>query len=316
MANDDIQGTVTDGSGNPVQGATVALFLNNGNDGDAVLYTTTDANGNYLFDRHPQGNGMSQEWHITAYNEDGSGQFNSLSKPYVTASLRETIPDSVEMQYYGTTWSQGDTTWLDEKSNRDMSLTGDFQDATLSDDTEALSSDGTDDHGETTLPSTLEGTALVSFSAELAFEYTSSDFHRLTGVRNTIGGQWFHISVGADANAGLDSGNMYVTLDDQDGSRLQFGPSSNPNLNDGIRHNVSVIINDSSQNDVEMIIDGSSVDLTFDTTENPDNFGPWSYNLGTFASNNSGTIENYFDGKIGAIRWHDLAITEQTISDY
>jgi hypothetical protein len=89
MANDDIQGTITDEADNPIDGAPVALIRDEGDGGDDVVYTTTDANGDYLFEGHPQGDGTTQEWHVVAHFEDGSGSYNTYSKPNVSADLPE-----------------------------------------------------------------------------------------------------------------------------------------------------------------------------------------------------------------------------------
>lgn len=96
MSNDDIQGTILDEAGNPISGAVVALIPDEGDSGDNVLYTTTDANGNYLFDAHPQGDGTTQQWHIVAQYQDGGGEYNTLSRPNVSAALPGggTVPDS------------------------------------------------------------------------------------------------------------------------------------------------------------------------------------------------------------------------------
>ena len=99
MAQDDIQGQVVDGSGNPVSGAIVELtksYQSSPTEREKVFRTTTDSNGNYIFTGHPDGDGTTQEWHVAAYSHDGTAYVNSFNNPGVTADLpSNTIPDSV-----------------------------------------------------------------------------------------------------------------------------------------------------------------------------------------------------------------------------
>lgn len=122
MAQDDIQGVVTDENGDPVQDAVVALFPNGGTE-ETVVYTTTDSNGEYLFDSHPYGDGTTQQWHLAARYDDGSGNFNSLSLPYVSADLPSSaIPDSA-IHHYPTDEGSG-TTLTDNVAAADGTING------------------------------------------------------------------------------------------------------------------------------------------------------------------------------------------------
>jgi len=98
MAQDDIQGQVVDPSGNPVSGAIVELtrsFESNPVEKQTVLRTTTDSNGNYIFEFHPDGDGTTQDYHVSCYNHDGTAYVNSFNNPGVTADLpSNVIPDS------------------------------------------------------------------------------------------------------------------------------------------------------------------------------------------------------------------------------
>jgi len=102
MAQDDIQGQVVDAQGNPVDGAIVELtksYQSSPTGQEAVQRTTTDSNGNYIFEGHPDGDGTTQEWHVSAYNHDGTAYVNSFNNPGVTADLpSNTIPDSAILQ--------------------------------------------------------------------------------------------------------------------------------------------------------------------------------------------------------------------------
>lgn len=105
MAQDDIQGQVVDPSGNPVSGAIVELtksFESNPVEEQTVLRTTTDSNGNYIFEFHPDGDGTTQDYHVSCYNHDGTAYVNSFNNPGVTADLpSNAIPDSVLVQSGG-----------------------------------------------------------------------------------------------------------------------------------------------------------------------------------------------------------------------
>jgi len=85
MADTDITGTVFDESGVPQPGATVALMLTEVD--SEVVYTTTDANGDYQFSSHPDGDGSSKNWHVVGYYEDTDGEYNGFSEPYISAEL-------------------------------------------------------------------------------------------------------------------------------------------------------------------------------------------------------------------------------------
>lgn len=99
MANSDIQGTVTDQSGNPVQGAVVEVTraeTSGTPEEDTVVRTTTDTYGQYLIDSFPGDvDGQSNEYHVSAYYYDGSNWLPAVNRPGVTAAFDSSIPDSV-----------------------------------------------------------------------------------------------------------------------------------------------------------------------------------------------------------------------------
>jgi len=80
-----ISGIVTDRSNNPIENATVNLFLQD--NGTASKETTTDVNGAYSFSEHPDGTGKVQTWHVVASHDDGVDKFFGLSKFGVRATL-------------------------------------------------------------------------------------------------------------------------------------------------------------------------------------------------------------------------------------
>lgn len=227
------------------------------------------------------------------------------------------IPDSVVLQYYGNTWTQGDSSWKDDIGSANMSLSGDFQDATLSDGNESILGDGTDDVGVVTLPSTLEGADLEQASFEFAVEFTDTSLTALCGSSDDDDNQWFAIRINSDENFNNDAGQIMVRYRDKDGNGVRFSPSSNPNLDDGNRHNISFVVNDSTVPDTELIIDGTSVSLNYASNSVADNWGTWDNNFRFWAyyRGTQGT-DLYSNVEIGAIRFHNEAISSQTIGDY
>lgn len=89
MADTDIQGTVTDPSGNSLQNAEVYLFRSDEVGNSAVVEkTTTDSNGDFIFNSHPDGNGNSTDYHVLFKFDDGSGtEYQFTSQWGVTAQL-------------------------------------------------------------------------------------------------------------------------------------------------------------------------------------------------------------------------------------
>jgi len=84
-----ISGVVLDDSQSPIQDATIAVTLTE--NGQDVIYDTTDVNGEYAFTEHPDGDNTKKEWHVTAAKNDVGDLFNAESKPFVRATLTPTI---------------------------------------------------------------------------------------------------------------------------------------------------------------------------------------------------------------------------------
>jgi len=141
MASDDIQGQVTDGTGNAVANAVVALW--NQDNPTKVITTQADSNGNYVFTNHPDGDGTSQNWHLAAYDpNDGSRQFPSLHS--INSQLPLDIPDGVVTQYQFEDDSDT-TTATDAVGSNDASITGGTFDSSARCGAFAFRSGGSDD---------------------------------------------------------------------------------------------------------------------------------------------------------------------------
>jgi len=88
MTDQDIQGKVTDIDGNPVIG--VPVYLVNQDNVNQVLRTTTDSNGDFIFNTHPDAQTSSDRYHVISggYNSENI-LVSSSSNPQVTADLIE-----------------------------------------------------------------------------------------------------------------------------------------------------------------------------------------------------------------------------------
>jgi len=203
MAQDDIQGQVVDAQGNPVSGAIVELTKSYQSSPDTrgdVFRTTTDSNGNYIFTGHQEGDGTTQEWHVSCYNHDGSAYVNSFNNPGVTADLpSNAIPDSVVTQHDATTESStgGITTISDLVGSRDLSGSA----SVISDGINAQQSyrfDGTDD-----LMTESAGSEFAAASDDFAFLFVAQQQEPSTTDA-------FYVDGGEDLEFGLQDNNNDV----------------------------------------------------------------------------------------------------------
>ena len=225
------------------------------------------------------------------------------------------IPDSVVLQYFATEVDGGDAAWPDDKGTENMTLTGGESNEALSDGAEALGFDGNDDKGLIDVPDDFDGDGLEAFSLEIAFETTDTGRNRLFGCRNDDGNQRIELLINADENFNEDEGRLSFRLSDGNASDLRAA-TNDISINDGNRKDVTVIVEDSTQNDLSIIVDGADESLTFGAQDNPDNFGTWDRDIGVMARSRDGTDDLHVDGSVGAIRWHDETNDKQTIGDY
>lgn len=248
--------------------------------------------------------GAFPEWR---FQHDGTwyGAHNAL----------DVIPSSVVLQYYGDTYSGGDTTWTDDNGVQNMSLTGGETATTLSDSAEAVGFDGSSDGGGITMPTSLEGASLENSSLEFTVQYSHTDTDCLFGINND-GDQLLLIRPNADEGFNSEAGNMYMRIRDANANDLNFAFDTYTGLNDGNRHDVSIIFNDTTANDVDVIVDGDNKALSFSATGGPNAFTSWDYDMGVARRNSTGSYIQNLACDIGAIRWHNEAITDQTIGDY
>jgi len=234
----------------------------------------------------------------------------------------DVIPDSVVVQNYATTWSQGDTTWVDDKTadgSQDATLVNSPNSTTLSDGSEAIETTGSE-YGHFPMPSGISGSGMSDFAIEWAFQYsTAQEFDSLWGVQNSGTNQTLEANMDVDGSGNSFNGGFRVRVIDGSNNAWRIAPSSNPNLDDGVRHDVTLSINDLDSQNATLIIDGSEVSLNYDTNQNPQtsNFADWDQDMGIWARHDSsGSYGAEFGASVGAFRWHKSSITSQTISDY
>lgn len=235
------------------------------------------------------------------------------------AVLWNAISDSVLVQHTAAGYSMGVSSIADDADadgTQPLSLTGDPQAATLSDGSDSLAFDATDDYGAVTLPAEFEGSGLNSFAIEIAGQYSSNTGK--WGVGNNNNNQYIHFAPNEDTGFNSSAGTFTFRIKDIDSNELFVEPSSNPSIDDGDRHDISLIVNDAANNDVDIILDGSTLSLNFASSQSPSNFGTWEDDFFYNAFNNQAidSIVKYQGGNVGAVRWHGQAITEQTIQGY
>jgi hypothetical protein len=125
------------------------------------------------------------------------------------------------------------------------------------------------------------------------------------------GGNW-EIQFNADEAFNDDAGNFRLFLRDDNGDDLSVAPSTNPGLNDGDTHKVTIDVVDSATNTVDIYLDGSEVSVSYANQQSPDNFA-FSRDFGFFARNNDGTVDSYIDIAHGIHRFHGSSTGGQTI---
>ena len=212
------------------------------------------------------------------------------------------IPDSVVQQFTGENFADP---WPDDAGLNDMAVSG-LTATTLSDGADAVAGDGDTDHGTATLP--ISGSDLQSFAFEVALEFTNNTAEVVAVINDGSSRQIIRVSP-------VD-GNIVFDLRDDNETRFQFEADNNPEIDDGVRHDILFSIIDSTENDARMWIDGGEVSVNVTTSEGPDNFRGWDYDMGYYARNDQGAIRNYWEGSIGIARWHGKAITEPTTVNY
>lgn len=312
MASDDIQGQVTDGTGNAVANAVVALW--NQDNPAEVITTQADSNGNYIFEEHPDGDGTSQNWHLAAYDpNDGSRQFPSLHS--IDSQLPPDIPDSV-IHRWPIDEGSG-TTVIDTVGNADGTING----PTWVTDTylggAALDADGTDDFVETTTLGDW-ASAHLSTSAGLAFTFeTTSSGGMFIGTERSDGDNRIRV---ANGEFGVGSGNVNFYIQDDTGTEAAIATDIG-GLNDGGRYRIYWVKDGTNVTDWQIWVgDGTGVSQVATQTPRTGTADTWQKfadPITFFAMNSSGNKQNFQSGVMDSVLVFDAAPTQSVIEqDY
>jgi hypothetical protein len=189
-----------------------------------------------------------------------------------------------------------------------MSMSGDPQSVTLNNGNNGVEADGNDDYGLAPIASVLNNTSMCY---EFSLQTTSSN-QRIWGLNeSTSGGNW-EIQFNGDEQYNSDPGNFRAFIRNSNGDTIAVAPSTNPGLNDGAVHRVTVDVVDTANNNVNIYVDGSEVNVSYGNQQSPDNFN-FSRDFGFFARNNVGTIELNLNIAHGIHRFHNQSTGGQTI---
>ena len=235
------------------------------------------------------------------------------SRAGLMSVAEDDIPDSVVYQYDARTYDGSDT-WTDDVGNQNMTIVGSPTKSTLSDGSDSISGDGVDDAGRGPKVPNIIGDG--EFTIEFAFQADINEGDFLRWGTQTGAGDRFSFREHA-GDTGGDSGSMEFQMADSDGNRFFIDPQDNVSLFDGTRHDITWIIKDLNNNDAEIIIDGQDpgVNVGFGESPHPNNFP--NEDMGFWGVWDGSSFTEFWDDlEFGAIRIHDEAILEQTISGY
>jgi len=319
MAQDDIQGQVVDAQGNPVSGAIVELtksYQSSPTGQEAVQRTTTDSNGNYIFEGHPDGDGTTQEWHVSAYNHDGTAYVNSFNNPGVTAELpSNAIPDSAILHYpFG---GRSGSTLVEQLDGQDGTANGLTNVSGNYYVGHAESGDGTDDHGELTTWGTFGSTYLTSdFGIAFTVEGANGSTEGFVGTRNGAAGnnpQRFELGWGNYANAG----ELEFHLRDGDSQDGDIAVNTDAAFNDGNKYRVFWRKTGNTASDVECYVNNTSESLTTVLDRGTfDNVSDFDNPLYTHAHYVDGSVSRFGDVTLDNLLVYDSPTISDIQADY
>lgn len=242
-------------------------------------------------------------------NVDGiSGEVDLTGYQYGTAAA---IPDSVVHQYdLINDWSQGSGTVADNAGSADMTLTGDFQDATIGGENGA-EGDGTDDYGSADGPENLleNETWGVAFTTRFA---SIGTFEMWAGQRDGDGNNAFQIADNGD-------GEGRIELDILDGNGDQLTVHTDSRFDDDTEHAVIINKGGNSASDIEIYVDDMT-SQTSTTTENDQGFDHSAYsaaqNQAFWARDTDGSLGNYANVACGVFEFWDSPLSQSDREDF
>lgn len=218
------------------------------------------------------------------------------------------IPNSATYYWRPRSYTTGDASWDDENVSEAISLSGDPQSGTLSNGDTAVVGDGND-----TGVVNVQDTAgyITSSSWEWQIQHTLS-----SGRQNIYGGNFsnhvFNVELNADGDFNNQLGNIQFFLRGTAGNTFSFAPSTNPNLDDGNEHKVTLTINGSTSSDVNLIIDGSSVSLSFPRSTSWSPPSSWEENFGVWGAYDGSSITSSNAAKFGVLAIHDSVLSNHS----
>jgi len=222
------------------------------------------------------------------------------------------IPDSVDLEYHGSSYTGGDTTWVDEINNNNMSLSGGESATTLSDGTEAVAFGGDPDGGSIPSFSTITGANLNQFTIEVPIQWSGTEIYDLLEARDGNGDFFLQLFFNVDVDFNQSAGDVFAVIEEPETTAQTRFATTGLSLNDGVRHNITVQY-DGANGDISFIVDGSVANKQSSLTDVVDLSGvSWSV---LDVANNSRTGRD-FVGDVGAVRWHGGEIVGQTINGY
>ena len=225
------------------------------------------------------------------------------------------IPDSVVAQHSPDTFETNDGQWDDDFGGDPFVVEeGSFESDVFADNSPSIFGTETDAMSRNW---PIGGSDLQSWAIEFEIQYSSDNIDNGNQVVGSDDDdQEFFVNADVDEGFNDDQGNIRITVDDNAGNRIRMAPSTNPGLNDGERHAVSISYLDTTVPDVKVIIDGNDQALSFDTKNSLDSFVNFDSGLGMWAIDRTGRGEGFrtpFEGHIGKTRIHDEGIEDQTI---
>jgi len=251
--------------------------------------------------------------------DEGEFTFEIEGNTY-TVNVENIIPDGVVMQYYASNYSEGDLTWVDDNNVQYMSLTGNEKSVKLSDGSDGIKFNGVDTGGIITLPNKLEGDSLLSFSIENVIQIDNDDRARIIRINNSNDDQFMNVSLNQAVSDYPQKGNILFDFrNSSESERVQCSLSETANINDGKRHDISIIINDLSEGDIKFIIDGNErEDVVFRLDAWPEGDRDSVSDPDTWDSDAQIGFEDEIENEviIGAQIWYNKAIDSQNINNY
>lgn len=229
-----------------------------------------------------------------------------------SAGLFDAIPDSADYYWGGDSFETGDPNWTDQVSDVDAAVSGDPQSGSLSDGSDAVVGDGNGDYLTWAAADNDWGDEIdTGAAAEIAIETTNSNKNPIWGVDATQAVQFY---VNTDGDFFEDVGSVHGSIKDDSGNFLTIS-SPDVGIDDGNRHDVSLNIIDPANNDIELIVDGTSY-TTPTRTESPSGFSDFGDDIIFMGRNNGGSVQGPIASSFGAVMVHNTNIVGQKIDQF